>query len=85
MTSKWSIWSASSACLTAKPGYRTVKTVLSSISKFLIQLLARYSDGVDAIDGPKIPGYCVRCGGAGDVLIERYCGDRASETVTDFT
>jgi hypothetical protein len=59
--------------------------MLSRIPNFVIELLDRYSHGVDAIEGPKMPGYCARCGGAGDVVIERYCGDCASDIVADFS
>jgi len=51
----------------------------------LANLIAQYYKGIDAIEGPKMPGYCSRCGDAGDVLIKRYCGDCALETVADFT
>lgn len=44
----------------------------------------RYRAGLEATDGPVIPGNCTRCSLAGDTFIERYCGDCTADSPGAF-
>lgn len=59
--------------------------MIYELQRIMMTFWLRYQAGIETMEGPKIDGDCTRCGTAGDILIERHCGDCDVDMTGNFS